>query len=197
MYFYLYSERAFTITSQEFVDYSVEALGSTLTSEMNLLSAFWNIGTPAFAMWENGVPTWEFWYRMMVVLFAVVLCFPLILYKFSIWRKIIISENNRFNRLIYIFCTSFFILTIPLIVLHTDEGRWFYDLVFQEFMLLFFVYVLDLKNVRSIVRETVKCNALNLILVIFYCCIFMMPNKQGIDNMISDGAIFVLQSVCS
>lgn len=196
VYFYFYSTKAFTITSQEFIDYSVESLGTTLTSEMNLLSAFWGIGTPAFAMWESGVPTREFWYRMIVVLLAVVLCFPLILYKFSIWRRIIISENNRFNRFIYVFCASFFILTIPLIVLHTDEGRWFYDLVFQEFMMLFFVYIIDFKNVRSIVRETVKCNVLNLVLFIFYCCIFMMPNKQAIDNMISDGALLVLQSLC-
>ncbi len=197
LYFYLYSEKAFTITSQEFVDYSVEALGSTLTSEMNLLSAFWNIGTPAFAMWENGVPTLEFWYRMIVVLFAAVLCLPLVFYKFSIWKRIIISEKNKFNRFIYLFCASFFILTIPLIVLHTDEGRWLYDLVFQEFMLLFCIYIMDHKNVRSIVSNTVKCNALNMIILIYYCVFFIRPNKQAIDDMIADAASLILHIIHS
>lgn len=74
-------------------------------------------------------------------------------------------------------------MVVPLVLVHTDQGRWFYDMVFSLFFIVFVVLLADGKNAVNAVNKTVKFSPVEMLFLIMYFVIFMFPDKQCISIM--------------
>ncbi len=191
IHLYFFTTKAFTITPQEFIDHSIEMYGIPWShpeygSMLNdLLYAFWGMSKPMYAMWVNGHPTYDFWIRMVVVGLALLTCCSLIIVKARIYNNVIKFEPDRLVKLGYLMGAFLFLLTIPLIMVQTDEGRWFYAVIFQDFFVLIFLYLTGDERIVESMHKNVRCNLINLFIVALNACVFFNPSIQFISRIFS------------
>ena len=84
-------------------------------------------------------------------------------------------------KLAYLFCSCVFIFSLPLVVSQSDEARWFYGVVFQEVMLIIFLYMINEDRIKYVLGKYMKTSVINTLLVVMYFVVFNYPNKQFID----------------
>lgn len=87
-----------------------------------------------------------------------------------------------------------FVLTLLMVIVHTDLGRWVCAIVLQEFLTLFALYMIGDKIIKDAFIKTVKCNAISLAYVLILFTVFAEPDMQMISYSISE-FVFNLLSV--
>ncbi|MCR5201425.1 MAG: hypothetical protein K6C38_09960 [Saccharofermentans sp.] len=192
VYFYYFSRYAFNSNLDVFLNKAASRVDFVDTTAANLSYAFWGVGAPSGAMWVEGVPTNSFWIRMSANAVTLIVMIPLLCYKVAFWKDIINSEDSRVKRVAYLLCANSVLLTLPLILIQTDQGRWFYDIVFTDFMMIVFCYLMNTEIVSKILNRVLKRSILNFLLFVAYLCIFSNPSKQLIDNLIGNIGAWVI-----
>ena len=197
IYFYFFSYRLWRITPEELISEIENTLVVGEFAVMNIHYALFHNGIPCCAMWVDGHITKEFWPRILSVIFTGIFMLPLLIMKVKMWATVIKGESDRIKKLAYLFCSLLFVLTLPLIIVHTDQGRWVYDLVFQDFAIVIFLYIMSDGNIKKAMNKTVNCSVLSLLYSVLLCVIFHQPNVQFVDFLCSDCADFILNLVAS
>ena len=173
VYMYFCTADSIYVTSEYFCNYLSDVFSFSdpyLYEAVNY--TYFGTGLPHGAMWVEGRPTSDFYIRMLAVLINALALSPLIYYKVTFYRRLIQDESSSKNKLIWIMCSAASLLTLPLILVQTDEGRWFYDIVFSEFMIVLFLYILDSKRISFQLQKIFKCSYLNIILCVFYLLLY-------------------------
>ena len=176
-YFYFCSKYVINVGPYQFVDDAVQKLGESVNAT-NLIESFWNVGPGIF---NNGSPGYSFWLRMFAIASACLILSPYIINKFRFWREMIKGEGDKLMKLAYLFCSCVFIFSLPLVVSQSDEARWFYGVVFQEVMLIIFLYMIIEDRIKYVLGKYMKTSVINTLLVVMYFVVFNYPNKQFID----------------
>ena len=177
VYCYACSKYVINVSADQFLADAVDKLGENISAKL-LIVSFWNVGPRII---ENGVPTFGFWLRMFAIALALITLSPLIVSKIRFWRDLIKSEDNKLMRLAYLFCSVVFLFALPLVLSQSDEARWFYGVLFQDFMLIIFLYMLDKEKIKPGLSRYMKTSVANIILAVTYFIVFSSPNKQFID----------------
>lgn len=169
VYMYFYSAGSINISSDYLDNYLSETFGFSGSSLYDAINyTYFGKGLPHAAMWVDGKPTEEFYVRIIAVITNSLVLSPLIFYKMSLYRGLIKEAVGMKSKLLWIMCLSLSVLTLPLIIVQTDEGRWFYDIVFFEFMVVVFLYVMDQEKIKPQLQKILKCNYLNIALCVVY-----------------------------
>ena len=173
IYMHFYSAGSINVSSEYLISYLSDTFGPENPSLYNAVNyTYFGTGLPNGAMWVNGKPTDEFYIRIIAVITNALVLSPLIFYKVSLYRGIIKDTEGTKSKLIWIMCLSLSILTLPLILVQTDEGRWFYDIVFFEFFVVVFLYVMDREKIKPQLHKILKCNYLNVVLCVVYLIMY-------------------------
>lgn len=173
IYMHFYSSGSINVSSEYLINYLSDTFGPENPSLYNAVNyTYFGTGLPNRAMWVNGKPTDEFYIRIIAVITNALVLSPLIFYKVSLYRGIIKDTEGTKSKLIWLMCLSLSILTLPLILVQTDEGRWFYDIVFFEFFVVVFLYVMDREKIKPQLHKILKCNYLNVALCVVYLIMY-------------------------
>lgn len=193
-YLYFFTSRAITVPSEVILDKSATLLGFPETYRGDLLYTYYGEGVPGSAMWVDGAPTIEFWSRFLSFIAAMVALLPVFYGKCRILKEALTKEKNKWKKLSYVFLSLQFVLTLLMVIVHTDLGRWVCAIVLQEFLTLFALYMIGDKIIKNAFIKTVKCNAISLAYVLILFTVFAEPDKQMISYSISE-FVFNLLSV--
>lgn len=178
-FLYFFSKDIILVSPKVVTDNAVAIFGETLDSYM-LYYALWNKGG---GLWTDGKPCLDFFIRVTALLAAMLLFSGLIYFKLRFWKTIIKSEDKKLMKFGYLMCSLLFLLTVPLIVFHCDLGRWVYDIIFVEFFIVIFLYVLGDEKIRKALPLIFKTSRANLYLIVILIIVFNHPNKQFIDDV--------------
>ena len=123
-------------------------------------------------MWINGEPTeWFFNLTKIALLNALVLS-PLIFMTARFWIRIIKNETVRYRKFLLSFAGLMVFLAIPLIISHTDQARWFYDIVIFEIVVIGCICLKNKNNERAVLSEITKLTIPKIIMVAIYCIFY-------------------------
>jgi hypothetical protein len=139
-------------------------------------------GLPSNPMWKNGLPGISFYPRMFSVLMNILVCLPVILMLIDFWKLVILGTSDKKKRIILALCISLQMLTIPLVLSHSDQARWFYDVVYFNF--LFITSVISIGD-RQFTLAAEKCFAPSpgkVVLIVLYFIFFLNSNTQLISR---------------
>ena len=178
VYFYTCTKLAINATPSEVIEHAENILGVN-NYLANLL--FCSIYGSYNEIWENGLPTELFFYTLMADAIAIVFLFPLIVYNFIFWKDIIHNEPKRIKKLGYLCFAISFLSIIPLFIFHKDHGRWFFALIFQEFMTIAFLYLSGDMKVKVSLSKHLKISLINVVLIAFYSIFFLNLDKWCIN----------------
>lgn len=180
LYLYVFSKEVIVLTPREVVDNAIAIFGDELFGCYMLYYNIWNGGEWLFT---DGLPNEAFWARVLGDSVAVVICFALIRFKYRFWKTVIKNENDKLKKFGYLCCSLVFLLMLPLVIIHCDHGRWFYSIVFEEFMLVIFLYLMGDSNVKETLPKVIRPCVGNVILMVFLFGILSLPNKQFISDL--------------
>lgn len=127
-----------------------------------------NTNTAINNMCINGKLTDWFFKLIRIPIMNAVVCSPLIYLISVFWIKIIKCEKAKLKKAILFLCGASVFLTLPIIILHTDQARWFYDIVFFEIIVIGSIYMLNFNNERAILKEICKFSLPKVLLIVFY-----------------------------
>ena len=123
-------------------------------------------------MWIDGEPTkWFFDLTKIALLNALVLS-PLIFMTAKFWVKIIKNEPVKYRKFLLSIAGLMVFLVLPLIISHTDQARWFYDVVLFEVIVISSIYLMNKNNERAVLSEITKLTLPKLVLILFYCVFY-------------------------
>ena len=120
-------------------------------------------------MWNGTTPT--IWF-LMFILTPVINCIvlsPLIIMRIKFWKKIIKNESDKTRRILLTLSSLMVLLVLPLLIVHTDQGRWFYTVVISEIILVGALSLMNKNNERSVLSEITKLTLPKVLLAAFYC----------------------------
>ena len=119
-------------------------------------------------MWIDGEPTkWFFDLTKIAFLNALVLS-PLIFMTARFWIRIIKNETVKYRKILLLLSSLMVFLVIPLITSHTDQARWFYDIVIFEIIVIGSICLMNRNNERSALSGITKITIPKLVLILFY-----------------------------
>ena len=172
VYFYFINPRIKTTDTESIMSYFKELLGITDTSEIKYM---WFDGTiepnsvlTQGLMWINGKPTPVFFKLFTIFLLNTVICTPLIYMTVKYWHDTVKAEQSKHRRMLLLFSALTIFLIVPLIIIHCDQGRWFYDIIFFEIVMIGSMFKLNYNNERKILSEITKPTITKLLLLVFY-----------------------------
>lgn len=188
IYFYFINPRIKTAETDNILSYFKELLGITDTSNIRYL---WfdktidpNSNLYRGLMWIDGKPTPVFFKLISIFLLNTVICTPLIYMTVNYWRKTIKAEKSKSRRINLLISSLTVFLILPLIVVHCDQGRWFYAIVFSEIVMIGSMFKLNYNNERETLSEIAKPTIFKVILLVFYF-IFYFNHYVSQLNVIS------------
>ena len=120
-------------------------------------------------MWSGATPT--IWF-LMFILTPVINCIvlsPLIILRIRFWRKIIKNEPGKNRRILLTVCSLMVFLVLPLLIVHTDQGRWFYSVIISEIILTGALSLMNKNNERLVLSEITRLSLPKVLLPVFYC----------------------------
>ena len=120
-------------------------------------------------MWSGATPT--IWF-LMFILTPVINCIvlsPLIILRIRFWRKIIKNEPGKTRRILLTVCSLMVFLVLPLLIVHTDQGRWFYSVIISEIILTGALSLMNKNNERLVLSEITRLSLPKVLLLVFYC----------------------------
>ncbi len=123
-------------------------------------------------MWIGGHPTAAFFKLMKTVIANLLVCIPMIIMLARYWIRVIKSETKSYRKFLLAISSISVLMIIPLIIYQNDEGRWFYDIVFFEIVLLGSMFLLNFNNERKHLTELTKITAWKGLLLICYLIIY-------------------------
>lgn len=179
-YFYFFTKHVINVGPYQFVGDAVQKLGESVNASY-LIESFWNAGP---GILNSGSPGYSFWLRMYAIASVCIVLSPFIVNKFRFWREMIKGESDKLMKLAYLFCSLIFVFALPLVVSQADEARWFYAVVFQEVMLIIFLFMMDKEKAGACIGRYMKPSLFNVMLSVFYLLLFSNPNKQFIDMIL-------------
>ncbi len=119
-------------------------------------------------MWINGKPTEDFFILIKIVIMNVIVCSPLIFMTARFWIRIIKNEQVMYRKILLFFCSISVFLVLPLILIHNDQGRWFYDIIFFEIITVSSIALLNFNQEKDVLSGLTKLSVVKLILILFY-----------------------------
>lgn len=127
-----------------------------------------NSNTAINNMRIDGKLTAWFFKLIRVPIANAIICGPLLYSTALFWLRIIKGERSRFRKAILFLSGSSVLLTLPIIVLHTDQARWFFDIFFFEITVIGTIYLLNFNKEQNILAKICKITIPKVLLVIFY-----------------------------
>ena len=119
-------------------------------------------------MWIGGQPQDEFFFLMKIVIFNIIVCSPLIFYTFLYWKRVVKNEPVLYRKVLLVLCSLSVFLILPLILTQNDEGRWFYDIVFFEIVMMGSMFLLNFNQERKVLSGLTKFTVFKGLLLLFY-----------------------------
>jgi len=119
-------------------------------------------------MWSNGKPTYTFFLYLLPAVLNLVVCSPLLMLVVLFWKEIIKKETVKFRKILLFLCSISVFLILPLIITHTDQGRWFYDIVFFEIIVIGGICLINSNNERETLSKLTKIGILKILMILFY-----------------------------
>ena len=126
-------------------------------------------------LWVTGKPTEWFFKLMRIPLLNVVITSPLIFMTARFWIKIIKYEQIKLRKFLLVLCGSLVFLTLPLIIFHTDQARWFYDIVLFEVIVIGAICLKNANNERDALSSITKLTLPKMLLLVFYYVFYWNP----------------------
>ena len=93
---------------------------------------------------------------------------PLIFMTARFWIRIIKNETVKYKKYLLLLSSLMVFLVIPLITSHTDQARWFYDIVIFEIIVIGSICLMNRNNERSALSGITKITIPKLVLILFY-----------------------------
>ncbi len=132
-------------------------------------------------MWINGQPQEQFFILMRVVVINIIVCSPLIFMTVRFWIRIIKNEHVLYRKLLLIFCSLSVLMVLPLIIIHNDQGRWFYDIVLFEIVSISSIALLNFNNEKKILSEMTKLTVPKMLMFIAYTAFFFVTSGYELN----------------
>jgi len=142
-------------------------------------------------MWLNGEPTGTFYRLMRVIVINAIVCSPLIFMLVRYWIGVIKSESVVYRKLLLAGCSLLVFLVLPMIVIHCDQGRWFFGIVFYEVILTGAMTLLNFNNERETLYKITKLSVPKILLVVFYTWFYAI-NPGNSLIIISKKLIYIM-----
>jgi hypothetical protein len=181
IYFYFFSVSVSRVHIDEILA-SAEHILRTPLHEGNMKYIFAGNGVPNDAMWVQGNPTPYFLFRMISVCLNILVCLPIIVLLSRFWKNVLRHTIDRRRKVITIVCLAFQLLSIPLVLIQTDQARWFYDVVYFNFLFTSSVMCIGSKEISLAARKFFTPSIGKCVLFIFYFIFFMNPDLQSISS---------------
>ena len=131
-------------------------------------------------MWLNGQPTRTFTAMMRIVILNIAFCSPLIFMRAKFWIRLIKREKVLYRKFLLILCSLSVLLILPMIIMHCDQGRWFYSVLFSEVILTGSVILLNYNNERKTLYEITELSIPKIILVVFYTLFYSLNPEYAL-----------------
>ncbi|MCR5593596.1 MAG: hypothetical protein K6F79_07610 [Saccharofermentans sp.] len=175
------SGRIIHIDNDDFINNARTIIGENVRIQ-NLEYSYLGGKLPENPMWIDGHPTMSFAMRLFSVMVTLVLCTPVLGYYIKFWKRIIHYRNIK---PLYGMLVAFLpcLLTFPLIMVHTDQGRWFYNIVFSLFFIVFFIVLADWEIASKAIKDTLLLRPMEFLFALLYFVVFLFPDKQFISIM--------------
>lgn len=127
-------------------------------------------------MWNGTTPsTWFLMFILTPVINFIVLS-PLIIMRIKFWKQIIKNESDKTRKILLCLSSLTVFSILPLLIVHTDQGRWFYIIVISEVILTGALSLMNKNNERSVLSDITKLSLPKVILLAFYCFFYFDPN---------------------
>ena len=181
IYFYFFS----ISISKNHIDEIIANAEHILNSQVytnNLKYIYEGNTLPNSPMWVNRAPTHEFFIRMFAVMMNTLVCLPVISILNDFWKMVMKNTPDKKRRRLIALCLSCQMFTIPLVLMQTDQSRWFYDIVFFNFLFITSVLCIGSKEFSSAAETHMKPTIGKVILIAFYLVFFSNPNLQLISQ---------------
>ena len=134
-------------------------------------------------MWVDGHIQKRFFILMRIVLLNVVVCSPLIVMTFLYWQRIIKNESKPYRKILLTLCSLSVLLIFPLIIIHCDQGRWFYDIVFFEIVVISSISLLNRHNERNTLAEMSKFSVIKVLMLSLYFIFYFHYTDFDLGNI--------------
>jgi hypothetical protein len=137
---------------------------------------------PYEPMWAGRIPTEYFYLNMFGVLMNLLVCLPVILIMIDFWRMVIRQNTDKRKKIFIALCVSLQLLTIPIVLIQTDQARWFYDFVFFNFIFITSVICIGDKEFSHAAEKCFSPSIGKVILFVSYFIFFLNPHVQSISR---------------
>ncbi len=181
IYFYFFSVSVSKVHIDEILANAEQNL-RILLQEVNMRYIYAGDGLPSAAMWVKGKPTDEFFIRMVILCLNILVCLPIIILLIRFWNNVLRHTIDRRRKVITIVCLAFQLLTIPLVLVQTDQARWFYAVVYFNFLFTSSVMCIGNKEISLAASKFFTPSIGKWILFVFYFLFFMSPHLQSISS---------------
>ena len=181
IYFYFCSVQVSKDHIDEIIRNAEQILRVPLQIE-NLYYIFAGTGLPQNAMWVDGKPTFEFIIRMICVFMNLIVCLPVIVLLVGFWRMVLRSNEDKKKKILLVICLACQLLIVPLVLIQTDEARWFSDFIYFNFLFIASVLCIGDERFSSAAEKYFKPTVVKVILITSYFIFFLNPELQTISD---------------
>ena len=192
IYFYFFSTQVSSIHIDEVIRKTKQVLNEDFHIP-DLKYIYVGNSEPNFAMWVDGKPTGHFLVRVLAVAMNTIVCLPIIIILFNFWKTVISKNAERNKRLIIVLCVASQLLTVPLVISHLDQARWFYDVVFFNFLFITAVICIGDKSILFAAEKYFKPTVITVAVIIFYFIICSFMDMQKINELYFQPISFFLK----
>ncbi len=181
IYFYFFSVRVSRDHIDEILRNAEQILRVPLQIE-NLKYIYAGTDLPQNAMWAEGKPTLEFTARMICVLLNIIVCLPVIIILVRFWKIVLKNNTDKKKKILLVTCLSCQLFILPLVLIQSDQARWFSDFVYFNFLFIASVLCIGDEKLSSAAEMYFKPSAVKILLISSYFVFFLNPDLQAISN---------------
>jgi len=186
VYFYYFSVSVSRVHIDEILANTDQILNISIRTNdwalRNMNYIFTGSALPESAMWVRGAPSIYFFTFILAALINVLVCLPVIIIMVKFWRSVFKSCKFKSKKIILTLGASLQLLTLPLILVQIDQARWFYDIVFFNFLFISSMICMGDEDFISAVQKHFKPSVIKFLLIIFYFFFYLNPDIQMISN---------------
>jgi hypothetical protein len=186
IYFYFFSTSVSRVHIDEIIANTERIFKFSLPedgwSQINMRYIFAGTNLPFEPMWGGRVPTEYFYWLMFIVLMNLLICLPIVLTLIDFWKMVIRQNTDKRKKIFIALCISLQFLTLPLVLVQTDQARWFYDFVYFNFILISSVICIGDIEFSLAAEKCFTPTISKVILFIFYFIFYMNPHTQQISK---------------
>jgi hypothetical protein len=187
VYFYFFSVSVSRVHIDEILANAEQILKIPLQTD-NMKYIFARSALPYDMMWVEGKPTIHFLIRMIVLCMNCIVCLPVIILMIGFWKTVLRQTSDKKKKRITVLCLTFQLLTLPLVLLHSDQARWFYDIVYFNFLFISSVLCIGDDAFSAAAEKHFKPSIAKLAIFSFYFVIYLTPNLWSINFLYMEPA---------